>query len=103
MSEAVEVRDNPAESRFDITVDGALAGSAYYQPAGSAYTFTHTEIDPAYGGRGLGSTLVKAALGAIRERGAGVLPDCPFVRKYVAGHPEYQDLVPATDRGRYGL
>jgi predicted GNAT family acetyltransferase len=65
--------------------------------------FVHTEIDDAFEGRGLGSILVRAALDAARSRGLAVRPDCPFVRGYIARHPEYLDLVPADLRPRVGL
>ena len=65
--------------------------------------FTHTEIDDAFEGRGLGSILIRAALDAARGRGLAVRPDCPFVRGYIARHSEYLDLVPVDLRARLGL
>ena len=32
-----------------------------------------------------------------------MLPFCPFVREWLAGHPEYADLIPAPDRATFGL
>jgi hypothetical protein len=32
-----------------------------------------------------------------------VLPHCPFVKSYIAKHPEYLDLVPEAERGGFGL
>ncbi|NJP26207.1 N-acetyltransferase [Microbispora sp. SCL1-1] len=98
-----KVADNPEASRFEITVDGALAGFAEYRLSGPRISFTHTEIDPAFGGRGLGSTLVKAALDAARDAGLSVLPFCPFVQRYIERHPDYLDLVPADQRARFSL
>lgn len=97
------VVDNPPANRFEIRVDGELAGAADYQRDATTVSFTHTGIDPAYEGRGLGSALVRGALDAVRAEGRGVLPFCAFVRGYLARHPEYLDLVPADQRGRFGL
>jgi uncharacterized protein len=103
------VADAPERSRFEIHVDGRLAGFAAYrtkQDGGGPglLVFTHTEIDDAYGGRGLGSVLVRAALDSARSRGLPVRPDCPFVRAYIARHPDdYLDLVPAELRPRLDL
>ena len=104
------VLDVPERSRFEIHVDGGLAGFAQYRmkaganEGGELMVFTHTQIDDAFEGRGLGSTLVRAALDAARRRGLAVRPDCPFVRAYVARHPDaYLDLVPADLRPRLGL
>jgi predicted GNAT family acetyltransferase len=99
------VTDAPERSRFEIHVDGRLAGFAQYRLKGAdLLVFTHTEIDDAYGGRGLGSVLVRAALDSARSRGLPVRPDCPFVRAYIARHPDdYLDLVPVELRPRLGL
>ena len=103
MTSAEDVRDSRDRDRFEIVVDGAVAGFAAYRRTPGTVEFLHTEIDPAFEGRGLGSTLVRAALDDVRREGLAVLPSCPFVRRYVGRHREYVDLVPAAERGRFGL
>ena len=49
-------------------------------------------------GQGLGGVLVRAALDRARERGLAVLPQCPFVRGWIAKHPDYADLVRSRAR-----
>lgn len=100
---AVTVRDAPEHKRFEIWVGDVLAGFTVYRARPDRYTFVHTEIDPAFGGRGLASVLIKAALDEMRARDIAVLPQCPFVRRYISRHPDYLDLVPAGDRGRFDL
>ena len=90
-------------SRFEIHVDGRLAGFAVYRIQPGTITFTHTEIDDAYEGRGLGGTLVKAALDSARARRLAVLPECPFVRAWIQRHEAYVGLVPEEQRPRFGL
>jgi predicted GNAT family acetyltransferase len=98
------VLDVAERSRFEIHVDGRLAGFAQYRMKDAGLiVFTHTEIDDAYEGRGLGSVLIRAALDAASSRGLAVRPDCPFVRGYIARHEEYLDLVPTDLRPRLGL
>jgi predicted GNAT family acetyltransferase len=99
------VLDNPEQSRFEIHADGRLGGVAEYRMKDPGLiVFTHTEIDDAFEGRGLGSTLVRAALDTARSRGLAVRPDCTFVRGYITRHPdEYLDLVPENLRPRLGL
>jgi uncharacterized protein len=98
-----EVLDVPERHRFEIRIDGRRAGLAAYRTAPGEITFTHTEIDDRYSGQGLGGVLARAALDAVRDRGLAVLPRCPFVRSWIAKHPDYVDLVPADRRPDFGL
>lgn len=98
-----EVTRNERAGRYEITVDGAPAGFADYRRHGNDYALTHTEIDDALAGRGLGSRLVAGVLADLRERGAGLLPYCSFVRAYLDRHPEYVALVPPDRRAEFDL
>ncbi|SDF13663.1 GNAT family N-acetyltransferase [Pseudonocardia oroxyli] len=102
MSEPM-VLDVPEWSRFEIHVDGRLAGFAQYRTEPGTIRFIHTEIDEAYEGQGLGGKLARFALDAARTRGLAVYPDCPFIRGWIAKHEDYQDLVPVEARPLYGL
>ncbi len=81
------------KSRYEIYVDGERVGHMTYRMDGETVITPHTEIDDAYGGRGLGQELVQAALDDIRDDGKVVQPLCPFVRAYIDRHPDYQDLL----------
>ena len=90
---STEITNNPEQSRYEIRLDGKLAGFAEYRQSGQRTVFTHTEIDPAFEGNGLGSALAKGALDDTRAAGHTVLPLCPFIKAYSERHPAYQDLV----------
>jgi predicted GNAT family acetyltransferase len=66
---------------------------AEYRLDGGTIRFVHTQVEPAFEGRGLGSRLAKAALDEVRSRGLKAVPQCPFIAGYIARHPEYQALV----------
>jgi uncharacterized protein len=86
----VTVRDDREKSRFEaVDESGVVAGFAAYRREGDRVVFTHTEVDDAFEGRGVGSVLVRTALDAVREEGLRVVAECPFVRSYVERHPEY--------------
>ena len=86
------VRENTALSRFELDADGITA-FANYQLAGNVITIAHTETPLQARGRGIASKLVAGALDAVRARGLKLVPRCPFVRAYIARHPEYRDLL----------
>ena len=60
---------------------------------GGRLLLVHTEVDNAYGGRGLATKLIRGALDDVRERDLDVVPVCPFVERFIEHHPEYDDLV----------
>jgi len=90
-------------SRFEIRVDRETAGFAAYHRRPGVIAFVHTEIDPRFEGQGLASQLIKTALSRARAEGAAVLPFCPFVRSYIAGHSDYLDLVQSDMRAEFQL
>lgn len=95
MSEPTVTHDN---RQYQISVDGEKAGFADYIEKGDQRIFHHTVIDKAFGGRGLASTLIGAALADTRAAGKRVVPTCSFVEAYIAKHPEFADLVdPVAD------
>jgi uncharacterized protein len=96
-----QVVDNPERNRYEMHVDGTLAGFAAYRRLGGIATFTHTEIEPAFEGQGLGSVLARSALDQVRGAGEQVVPQCPFIATYIRRHREYVDLVVPEHRGAF--
>jgi uncharacterized protein len=93
MAAREEVADNAAKRRYEILVDGEVAGASYYQDGEGVRVLTHTEVGEEWEGQGVGSRLIAGALDEIRARGLSVRPICPFAAAYIERHPEYQDLV----------
>lgn len=87
-----DLRDNAARSRFELDADGVTA-FMNYRLTGNVISLDHTETPVAARGRGIASKLVEAVLEQARARGLKVVPRCPFVRAFLAKHPEYSDLV----------
>lgn len=92
-SDRVEIVDNPDERRFEARIDGVVAGGAYYRRRKNRIIFTHTEVDVAHEGRGVGSRIARVALETIKARGERAVPLCPFIRSYIDRHAEFSDLV----------
>lgn len=96
MAEAA-LRNAEDKNRYEASLDGELAGFADYILTDGLITFTHTEIDPKFEGKGVGSALVRFALDDVRARGERkVLPICPFVKAWIGKHPDYHGLLYGT-------
>ena len=92
---ANDVRRNDADGRYELWVDGALAGVADFHLDGDAVVLPHTVIDPSRRGKGLGAVLVKGVLDDVRHAGRTVVPACWYVGQYIDEHPEERDLLAA--------
>jgi len=87
-----DIVNNPAQHRYELTVDGHVAAT-YYKLADGVITFEHTEVPPELGGKGIGSRLVKGALDQVRAQGQKVVAECEFVKGWIGKHPDYADLL----------
>ena len=86
-------RDDDARN-YRAWVGGGVIATAEFLLTTELIVFTHTEVDPAFEGQGVGSVLVRWALDDARTRGYRVVASCPFVRGYVERHrEEYADLL----------
>jgi predicted GNAT family acetyltransferase len=92
-SPEIAVQDKPDELRYELILDGAVVGEILYRRTREALALVHTEVAPSLEGQGLGARLVAGALDDIRARNLHVIAICPFVRRYIRHHPEYNDLV----------
>ncbi len=100
----MEIKNNIEKSRYEIFIDSELAGFADYKIVGDTVKFPHTEVNPAFGGRGVGSSLVEFALDDVKKQYKFVAPICPFVAKAISKKPDqYLELVPETERAKYGI
>ena len=87
----------PAESRYVLMIEGERVGFMDYRLRDEVFIAVHTEIDPAYAGQGLGELLVRHVLDHVRDTGMSLRPLCPFVRRFLHKHHEYDDLLVPTE------
>ncbi|MFG6444376.1 GNAT family N-acetyltransferase [Microbacterium sp. P06] len=100
MTDETRVTRNDETSRYEIHVGDTVGGFAAFVTSRSGRVLmTHTEIDPQFKGRGLGSILAGEALADLATRGETVVPRCPFIAHYLRGN-EVTGLIvdwPADD------
>ena len=81
------------DGEYTIAVEGKTVGLAEFADRDNQRVFYHTEVDPAYGGRGLATILVEEALNAARDEGKRVVPVCSMVVTVLNKHPEFDDIT----------
>ena len=102
-TEPLLVRDNPERHRFEVDLGDGTCAIAEYTLRPGKIMFTHTEVPEAHEGKGIGTTLIRFALDAARDRGLKVVPICPFFAAYMQKHAEVQDLLDPAWRKKFGL
>lgn len=104
MSEdAPRVEHNAAEYRYELRVGDRLAGFAQYHDSGNRTVFTHSEVDDAYSGQGLGKVLAAGALDDVVRRDRVIVPLCPFIARFLKKNIErYEGHVQAPPEAAKG-
>ncbi len=92
-SSKIQVIDRPEHSRFEAHRNGELAGVLGYEQRGDLLVALHTEVDPRFKGRGIGSELVRGMIDQLRADGRRLQPVCPFVKAWLERHPEQNDVL----------
>ncbi len=83
-TDEITVVRNDEDRRYEIHVGDVLAGFTVFRvDARGRYLYPHTEVDPAFRGRGLAQRLVADAMADAARRGETVVPHCPVVAKYL--------------------
>lgn len=92
----MEINHRKEENKgaFIATADGAKAGEMTYSKAGDTLIIIdHTEVDPAFGGQGVGKKMVLAAVDFARENNIKILPLCPFAKAAFDKDATIQDVL----------
>lgn len=58
-----------------------------------SWTITHTEVDSAYGGRGLAGKLVDAVAGQAKAEGVRIRPECSYASARLGKSDVFRELL----------
>jgi predicted GNAT family acetyltransferase len=90
----VENVKEPNGGYFKAEMDGRRAGLMSYVDAGAdKFIIDHTEVEPAYAGKGVGTALVLAAVEYARLNGLKIIPICPFAKAVFMKRDDIGDVL----------
>lgn len=81
------VIDRPDEQRFVLEADGHEAELTYRVRDGR-FHLDHTGVPEEIGGRGLAGRLVEAAVRRAVAEGLVIVPNCPYVERWLERNPD---------------
>ena len=95
----VAVVDAPERARFEARIGSTVVGFSQYRLRDGSIDLLHTEIDPDYEGKGIGSQLARGVLTDVIGRGLAVTVRCPFIAAYLRRHKaDYPTMDFKTNR-----
>jgi predicted GNAT family acetyltransferase len=86
MSGSEEITRNDEAGRFETTVEGQRA-ELTFRLDGKRLVLEHTGVPEAIGGHGIAADLAEAAFHYAAAENLTVVPQCPYVRSWLAKHP----------------
>jgi len=91
-----EIEHEPDAHKYSLILDGAEIGYAKYRDDGDRRIFTHTVVEPEFGGRGYATRLIDHAVGDARAVDKRIVGECPMVAHWLTKHPELSEFVDAA-------
>ena len=90
----IEQFDRDSKGFFKATEEGTTAGRMTYSWAGEdRIIIDHTEVNPAFKGKGVGKQLVLAAVDFAREKQISIIPLCTFAKSVFDRKKELRDVL----------
>lgn len=93
MSAQYQVANNKRAFKFEISFPNGETAFIEYRWQKGNMVLMRTLVPTDMRGKGIGAYLVKFVLDYVRANDLKVIIYCPFITKYLEGHPEYNDLV----------
>ena len=91
---SLTVQENPSAHRYEaLDESGVVTGFVEYVDHRGKRLLFHTEVDDAFEGQGVGSTLARESVEQALATGVPLEVSCPFLKKWLGKHPEYDDRV----------
>ena len=95
----IEVHRLDDKHVYAATIGGLEVANLRYDEVDGRIVVLTTTVVPEFRGRGIATDLIADALDDIRERGRRVTVRCPVVAAFMAGNPQFTDLIDSEHPG----
>ena len=90
----IQLQEDETKGFAVATENGKTAGKMTYSIASSDFIIIdHTEVEPAFKGKGVGKELLYKIVEMAREKNLKILPLCPFANALFQKTPEIKDVL----------
>ncbi|MEC5191247.1 MULTISPECIES: GNAT family N-acetyltransferase [unclassified Arthrobacter] len=79
--------------RYELHVGGKLAVQIRFLDEPGHVDFIHTDTAEQFQGKGLGKVLAHFALDDVVAAGKRIIPNCPFMYRYLRKHDSYTQYI----------
>jgi predicted GNAT family acetyltransferase len=93
MTDKLVITNVPEARRYEARIGDVLAGWVDYGKVRNRLVAIHTEVPPEFGGRGIGSALVRHVIADARANGFTITPRCPLFVTWFERHPDDHDVL----------
>jgi len=88
------LKENDAKGAAIAQENGERAGMMSYSIAGTALIIIdHTEVEPAYNGKGVGKQMLYKIVDMARAKNIKIMPLCPFAASLFKKLEDIQDVL----------
>jgi predicted GNAT family acetyltransferase len=95
-----EIEVRRADNAYVATLEGNELATLRFDELADRVVVLTTTVLPEFRGRGIAPALIAYALDDIRDRGLRVTVYCPVVAAFMAGNPQFTDLLDPEHPGR---
>ncbi|MCB9257578.1 MAG: N-acetyltransferase [Chitinophagales bacterium] len=90
----IEIRETGNKgSAIALEYDRKVGEMTYSKADEHLMIIDHTEVDPAFGGKGLGQELLMTLVNMAREKKIKIIPLCPFANAQFKKQKDIQDVL----------
>ena len=98
MTDALAITNNPDGRRYEARIGEQLVGWVDYGRVRNRLVALHTEVPPEFGGRGIGSALVRHVIAEARAEGFTITPRCPLFEAHFQRYAKDRDVLAGRPR-----